>query len=130
MQDENLGLCIYSVSRAAITDETWKEISVAVLGSSYSVESGNVGILLGKPFGAENAVSYGKIISYEEKVKKSRWRIWLLRRRGSRSLRRNGVIANLEGQIIELSHKMYFRIEMARKKGSFTDMGFRISKEL
>ena len=70
MQDENLRLCIYSVSRAAITDETWKEISVAVLGSSYSVESGNVGILLGKPFGTENAVSYGKIISYEEKVKK------------------------------------------------------------
>ncbi len=44
-----------------------EEISVAVLGSSYSVESGNVGILLEKPFGAENAVSYRKLFPTKRK---------------------------------------------------------------
>lgn len=117
MQDENLGLCIYSVSRAAITDETWKEISVAVLGSSYSVESGNVGILLGKPFGAENAVSYGKIISYEEKVKKADGEYGFFGVEAAGLSGGNGVIANLEGQIIGVISQNVFSDRNGAKEG-------------
>lgn len=70
MEDVNLDLCVYSINRADISEKTWEKISVAALGSSYAVQTGNIGILLGKPFGTEDAVSYGKIISYEEKAKK------------------------------------------------------------
>lgn len=100
MEDVNLGLCVYSISRADISEETWKKISVAVLGSSYAVQTGDTGILLGKPFGTEDAVSYGEIISYEEKIKKADGEYGFLSVEAAGLSGGTGVIANLEGQIV------------------------------
>lgn len=100
MEDVNLGMCVYSIKRADIAEETWKKISVAVLGSSYTVQTGDIGILLGKPFGTDDAVSYGEIISYEEKAKKADGEYGFIGVEAAGLSGGNGVIANLEGQII------------------------------
>ncbi len=59
VRDYNLGFCVYGVTREAIDSATWSAISTISIGSSNSVENGDPVIVLGKPFGADNAVSYG-----------------------------------------------------------------------
>lgn len=108
MEDVNLDLCVYSINRADISEKTWEKISVAALGSSYAVQTGNIGILLGKPFGTEDAVSYGKIISYEEKAKKADGEYGFIGVEAAGFSGGSGVIANLEGQIIGvISHSIF-----------------------
>ncbi len=68
MTDKNLGLTVYAVQRTDVRSETLGQLKAAELGSSYRLEPGDVVILLGKPFGKDNAAGYGLVSSCEQFV--------------------------------------------------------------
>lgn len=65
VRDLNLGFCVYGITREMIDPATWSAISTISIGSSNSVENGDPVIVLGKPFGEDNAVSYGTVAADE-----------------------------------------------------------------
>lgn len=66
--DKNLGLSVYAVRRADVDGKTLAQLQTAELGSSHRVEPGDVVVLLGKPFGKDEAVGYGLVSSCEKFV--------------------------------------------------------------
>lgn len=68
MRDYNLGFCVYAVARNEIEKGTWSGIGIAHMGSSNIVENGEVVIILGKPFGIDESISYGIVTAEEEYV--------------------------------------------------------------
>ncbi len=66
--DKNLGLSVYAVRREDVNRKTLGQLRTVELGSSHRVESGDVVVLLGKPFGKDEAVGYGIVSSCEKFV--------------------------------------------------------------
>lgn len=99
-QDGNLGLCIYAVPREKISGDTWSEIEIAVLGSSNAVGMGDTAIVLGKPFGYANSVSYGIIASDRTYMELSDGQFGIIYTDIAGASAGSGVIANIRGEII------------------------------
>lgn len=99
-QDRNLGLCVYAVPREKISSDTWSEIQIAALGSSNAVGMGDTAIVLGKPFGYANAVSYGIIASDKAYMELSDGQFGIIYTDIAGAGAGSGVIANIRGEII------------------------------
>lgn len=67
-QDKNCGLAVLSVSRRSITDSTWSNAKVSVLGNSNTIKQGDPVIALGNMFGYSDGMSYGIVSSVSYKT--------------------------------------------------------------
>lgn len=99
-QESSLGLCVYAVPREKISMETWAGIEIATLGSSNAVGMGDTAIVLGKPFGYANAVSYGIVASDRTYMELSDGQFSIIYTDIAGASAGSGVIANIRGEII------------------------------
>lgn len=102
MSDANLELCIYAVRRADVEEETLRQIQAVQLGSSFNVDVGDVAILLGKPFGQEDAAGYGIIESCEDYVERADGRYEVLSVSAAGFGGGSGIIVDADGKVIGL----------------------------
>lgn len=101
-QDANLGIGIYAVDKKEIDKDTAGKITVAELGNSHLVESGDSVIVLGKPFGTDDAVSYGVVTADEKYVEKADGHYRLLCTNINEDGNGSGVFLNKKGQVVGL----------------------------
>lgn len=100
MRDYNLGFCVYAVTRNEIEKDTWSGIEIAQMGNSNSVENGEAVIILGRPFGADESVSYGVVTAEEEYVDLADGRYRLISTNVTGPKQGSGAIFNRWGNLI------------------------------
>lgn len=99
-RDENLGLGVYAVNRSELEESLLDQVKVMELGSSYTVSVGDAVILLGKPMGVEDAVTYGFVASCEDTVERADGQYGIMSINASGYQGGSGVIVDTEGRII------------------------------
>ncbi|MCI8710439.1 MAG: serine protease [Dorea sp.] len=100
MRDYNLGFCVYAVARNEIEKDTWSGIELAQMGNSNLVENGEAVIILGRPFGADESVSYGVATAEEEYVDLADGRYRLISTNVAGAKQGSGAIFNRWGSLI------------------------------
>lgn len=100
MRDYNLGFCVYAVAREEIEKDTWSGIELAELGSSNTAENGETVIILGKPFGTDDSVSFGVVTAEEEYVELADGHYRLICTNITGKNRGSGAIFNRQGKLI------------------------------
>ncbi len=99
-KDANLGLCVYAVPKEEIEEETLEQVKVAALGNSNTLEMGDTALIIGKPFGYAEAVSYGIVASTDNYRETSDGKFSLVYTDVSGSEEGSGIIANVQGEIV------------------------------
>lgn len=102
MQDENLGISVYAVEKKDIDKNMWRKITIAELGNSHLMESGDAIIVYGRPFGQDEAVGYGVVSADEEYVEKADGHYRLLCTNITEGENGSGVVLNRKGQVVGL----------------------------
>ncbi|MGN1168377.1 MAG: S1C family serine protease [Lachnospiraceae bacterium] len=102
MQDENLGIGVYAVEKKDIDTNMWKKITIAELGNSHLMESGDAIIVFGRPFGTDEAVGYGVVSADEEYVEKADGHYRLICTNITEGENGSGVVLNKKGQVVGL----------------------------
>lgn len=100
MRDPNLGLCIYAVLREKLDKDTWSGIETAKLGNSNLVKSGEAVIILGRPYGTDEAAGYGVITVDEEYIELADGIFSLISTNIAGNNKGSGAIFNRHGQLI------------------------------
>ncbi len=121
-RDGNLGLCIYAVSKEDIEEETQQQIKEATLGNSNQTELGDTAIVLGKPFGYADAVSYGIVASVDNYLEAADGKFELVYTDVAGSDEGSGVITNIDGEIIGIIDQ-----SVSDEEGSSQIIGYGIS---
>lgn len=67
-KDGNTDLAIFSVAKSGITEATWEQIKVAMLGRSNTFISGRTLLAIGSPFGFKDGLGYGIASSVDEMI--------------------------------------------------------------
>ncbi|MGE9882737.1 S1C family serine protease [Blautia obeum] len=98
--DSILGFGIYAVNRADILDTTWTQIETATLGSSNVVKNGDVVIAAGRPFGVNEAVGYGLVVSNEDRAELTDGHYQLLRTDITGIENGSGFVVNRDGAVV------------------------------
>ncbi len=101
-RDGNLGLAVYAVSRAEITEDTWTKIDKAVLGNSNLVNTGDTVIVHGKPYGYENTYTYGVVSADRTFMNFPDGQYEVVYTDIAGSADASGVIVNIRGEVIGL----------------------------
>ncbi len=65
-KDGTTDLAIFSVAKSGITEETWNQIKVAMLGRSNTFIPGRTLMAIGSPFGFANGLGYGIASSVDQ----------------------------------------------------------------
>ncbi len=120
--DVNLGLSVYAVPRASITEETWTKIDTAVLGNSNLAAAGDTAIVLGKPFGYANAYAYGVISVDKADVTFLDGQYEVVYTDISGSEGASGVLVNMRGEVIAVVNQ-----ELLEEDGRGQIAGYGIS---
>ncbi len=121
-QDGNLGLCIYAVSKDGIGEDTLEQIQVAALGNSNTLEMGDTALVIGKPFGYAEAVTYGIVASTDNYREAADGKYALVYTDVAGSDEGSGVIANVQGEIIGIIDQ-----SLLNEEGSSQIIGYGIS---
>lgn len=100
MRDPNLGMCIYAVLREKLDKDTWSGIETAKLGNSNLVKSGEAVIILGRPYGTDEAAGYGVITVDEEFIELADGIFSLISTNIAGNNKGSGAIFNRHGQLI------------------------------
>ena len=98
----NLGIGVYAISKDEIEDSVLKNVEIATLGNSNIIETGEVVIAMGKPFGTDNAAAYGVVAPDEEKIELADGSYRLLSTNIVTEENGSGVIFNEKGRVIGL----------------------------
>lgn len=98
----NLGIGVYCVEKEMIDDSVWKKVYRAQIGNSNIAETGEVVIILGKPFGQEDAFAYGVIAPDEEQIELSDGSYRVLSTNVPVEKEGSGIIFNEGGKVIGL----------------------------
>jgi len=101
-KDDNIGIVVFAVKKDNIDAETLRQLSIVTLGNSLRVKSGDPTIILGSTKAAESVVSYGFVISSEEKKAISDGYIDLLRTDAAGAAFDNGMLFDKNGEMIGL----------------------------
>lgn len=101
-RDRNLGIAIYAVEKSHLSQNTVLQASVAVLGNSNLVSTGDPVIVLGAPFGSEGGVSFGTISGTESQQYLCDGQYQMIETDMVRVDGASGVLADLSGEIIGL----------------------------
>ena len=67
-KDGTTDLAVFSVAKSGITEDTWNQIKVAMLGRSNTFISGRTLIAVGSPFGFKNGIGYGVASTVDEMI--------------------------------------------------------------
>ncbi len=121
-QDLNLGLCVYAVPKEEIKEETLGQIRVAALGNSNTLEMGDTALIIGKPFGYAEAVSYGIVASTDNYREAADGKFALVYTDVSGSEEGSGVIANVQGEIVGIIDQ-----SLSEEEGTSQIIGYGIS---
>lgn len=100
VQDTNIGIGVYTVRKSAMDNETLEKISVAELGNSYIVKSGEPVIVLAKGKNAADVISYGLIASTEEQMEVADRSEGILRADTAGTEFDHGVFVSSEGKVL------------------------------
>lgn len=65
-KDGTIDLAIFSVAKSGLTDDTWNQIKVAMLGRSNTFIPGRTLMAIGSPFGLKKGLGYGIASSVDE----------------------------------------------------------------
>ena len=98
--DPDTGLAVLKVNTDDISEETLENISVASLGSSYSVRTGDTVVALGSPNGYSNSISFGRITSIDTVIPAYDCEYNLLATDITGTPDGSGILINLNGMVI------------------------------
>lgn len=122
MKDPNLGLCVYAVLREKIDKTTWSGIETAEIGNSNLVKNGDTVIILGKPYGTDEATGYGVVTVDEEYIELADGIFKLISTNISGNDRGSGAIFNRHGKLVGVISQSVLEI-----KGNQRVVGYGIS---
>lgn len=98
--DSNTGLTVLKVPLSEISQESQNCLSVASLGSSYSVSQGEPVIAIGSPMGYSDSIAYGLITSVSNTVNVVDGEYNLLTTDIMGSSDGSGILVNLNGEVV------------------------------
>ena len=99
-QDTNIGISIYAVRKSELDEDTLKKTTVAELGNSYIVKSGEPVIVLEKRKETADVISYGLIASTEEQIEIADRSEGILRADTAGTEFEHGVFVSSEGKVL------------------------------
>lgn len=99
-QDPSTGLAILKISHSEVDQDTRNAISVADLGSSYSVQRGEPVLAIGSPAGYNGSISYGMVTSVNNTKNTMDNEYHLLTTDIMGDSEGSGVLVDLEGKIV------------------------------
>ncbi len=105
--DSRTDLAVVTVKKKEGGSETRENLSVAVLGNSYSLIQGKPVIAIGSPAGYNDSVYFGTITSVSNKVAVTDTEYNLLITDISGSKKGSGVLLDMEGEVIGLIAQEY-----------------------
>lgn len=111
MRDPNLGLCVYAVLREKIDKTTWSGIETAEFGNSNLVKSGDAVIILGRPYGTDEAAGYGVVTVDEEYIEQADGVFSLISTNIAGNDTGSGAIFNRRGQLIGVISQSVLEVE-------------------
>lgn len=123
MRDSNLGLGVYAVLRDNINKASWTQIKTAEIGSSNSIKNGDTVIILGRPYGVDEASGYGVVTMDEEYIELSDGCFKLISTNIAGNDKGNGAIFNRRGQLIGVISQL-----VLEKEGNQRIVGYGISE--
>ncbi len=115
MRDPNLGLCVYAVLREKLDKTTWSGIETAEIGNSNLVKSGDTVIVLGKPYGTDEAAGYGIVTVDEEYIELADGIFRLISTNISGNDKGSGAIFNRHGKLVGVISQPVLEIEGNRR---------------
>lgn len=111
MRDPNLDLCVYAVLREKIDKTTWSGIETAEFGNSNLVKSGDAVIILGRPYGTDEAAGYGVVTVDEEYIEQADGVFSLISTNIAGNDTGSGAIFNRRGQLIGVISQSVLEVE-------------------
>lgn len=99
-RDSNSGLAVFSVARNSLTDETWAQVKVSVLGNSNLAKQGDVVMALGNMFGYPGGMGYGVLSSTEQKASFYDGECDVLSTDIAADAAGTGILFNMDGEVI------------------------------
>lgn len=115
MRDANLGLGVYAVLREKIDKATWSGIKAVEIGSSNSVKSGDTVLVLGRPYGADEASGFGVVTVDEEYIELSDGCFKLISTNIAGNDSGSGAIFNRRGQLVGVINRLVLGMEGNRR---------------
>lgn len=122
MKDPNLGLGVYAVLREKIDKTTWSGIETAEIGNSNLVKNGDTVIILGKPYGTDEAAGYGVVTVDEDYIELADGIFRLISTNISGNDKGSGAIFNRHGKLVGIISHPVLEI-----KGNQRVVGYGIS---
>lgn len=120
-QDRYLGIAVYAVEKSRLPQNTALQATVAVLGNSNLVSSGDPVIAVGSPFGTSGGVGFGTISGTDSQKYVCDGQYQILETDMTEAKGSSGVLADLNGKIIGL-------INESEEEASGVLSGFAISE--
>ncbi len=105
--DLNTGLAVISVDLDEISDATMNRIKIATLGNSYTVSQGTMVLALGSPLGVNFTILEGTITSASSTISLWDGNYTVLTTDIIGSASGNGVLVNLDGEVVGLINQSY-----------------------
>ncbi len=121
-QDMSLGFSIYAVTKSEIDEDTSEQIEVAYLGNSNMAREGDTALVIGKPFGNADTVSYGIVSSGDNYYDGVDGRFSLVYTDVAGSEEASGIIADVQGEVIGVIDQT-----VSEQEGSNLIIGYGIS---
>ncbi len=106
-RDPITNLAIIGVSHALITDEVKRSYSIANLGNSYRISTGDSVIAIGSPLGYSGSIGYGEVTSTENTISVIDGEYNLITTTIQGSSTGNGLLINTDGEVIGLIFQRY-----------------------
>lgn len=107
--DPNTGLAVLKIPLGEIEKGTLDQLVSAPLGSSYTANQGNPIMALGSPMGYSDSIAFGVLTSVSNKVSTLDTEYTILTTDILGSKDGNGILLNLEGEIIGVILQQYSR---------------------
>lgn len=100
VKDENLGFAVFAVNKAEVSDAVFNNIQIAALGSSNSMNRGDVVIALGSPFSYAGGMGFGIVASEDNVIQKMDGEYKLLTTDITGTADGTGVLVNIRGEVV------------------------------
>lgn len=106
-KDPVTGLCVISIPRDKIARQARNSLSVATLGNSYNVNTGDTVLAVGAPMGAAGTYACGGVVSLMGSVEivDGEYRLITTDMYGGKS--GSGVLINMDGEVVGIIEQEY-----------------------
>ena len=106
-KDPVTGLCVISIPRDKIARQARNSLSVATLGNSYNVNTGDTVLAVGAPMGAAGTFACGGVVSLTGSVEivDGEYRLITTDMYGGKS--GSGILINMDGEVVGIIEQEY-----------------------